>query len=106
MQLVFCPAAREEAREAYLHLAEADEELAIDFERQLRLALRAIEKNPEACRIRRFAVRRKNLSRFKRHYVAYMLWQEQIVIIAIGHASCRPYYWYRRPKNFRDNSPG
>ena len=51
-------------------------------------------------------MRRKNLSRFKRHYVAYMLWQEQIVIIAIGHASCRPYYWYRRPKNFRDNSPG
>jgi hypothetical protein len=55
--------------------------------------------------VRRFGVRRKNLSRFKRHYVAYMLWENQLVIIAIGHASRRPYYWYRRPKAFRENPP-
>ena len=105
MTLAFHAAAREEARAAYLFLAADDPAVADDFERRLRLAISAIEKNPETCRIRRFGVRRKNLSRFKRHYVAYMIWKDQIVIIAIGHASRRPYYWYRRPKAFRGN-PG
>ncbi|MES2709340.1 MAG: type II toxin-antitoxin system RelE/ParE family toxin [Verrucomicrobiota bacterium] len=104
MILVFHPAARDEAREAYLHLARDDEKLALDFEKRLRLALAGILRNPEACRLRRNGVRRKNLSRFKRHYIAYMIWNGQIVIIAVGHASRPPYYWYRRPKNYRDKS--
>jgi plasmid stabilization system protein ParE len=103
MTLAFHQAAREEARAAYLFLASEDPAMADDFERRLRLTIAAIERHPEACRVRRFGVRRKNLSRFKRHYVAYMLWENQLVIIAIGHASRRPYYWYRRPKAFREN---
>ncbi|MDB6120728.1 MAG: hypothetical protein JWO08_4509 [Verrucomicrobiaceae bacterium] len=31
-----------------------------------------------------------------------MIWNDQLVVIAIGHAKKWPYYWYRRPKDFRD----
>jgi plasmid stabilization system protein ParE len=103
MELAFHPAARVEAREAFLYLAEEDECLADDFEVRLTKALAAIQSRPELCRVRRYKVRRKNLLRFKRHYIAYMIWNGQIVIIAIGHGSRPPYYWYRRPKEFREN---
>ncbi len=102
MHLAFHEAAREEARAAFLYLANDDRKVADEFEDRLRQAILAIERNPEACRVRKYGVRRKNLARFKRHYVAYMLWNDLIVIIAIGHASRRPYYWYRRPKDFRE----
>lgn len=105
MTLVFHPAAREEARQAFLYLAEEDENLANDFEIRLTAALTSILKSPETCRVRRYNVRRKNLVRFKRHYVAYMILGDRIVVIAIGHASRRPYYWFRRPKDFRDRNP-
>jgi plasmid stabilization system protein ParE len=74
----------------------------LDFEARLLQALLRISQNPESSRLRRFGVRRRNLIRFKRHYVAYMIWKEQIVVIAIGHASKRPLYWYRRPKEYRE----
>ena len=103
MLIVFHEEAREEARAAFLFLAADDPQIAEDFEHRLRLAIANIGKQPEAYRVRRYGVRRKNLSRFKRHYAAYMIWNDLIVIIAIGHASRRPYYWYRRPKEFREN---
>jgi plasmid stabilization system protein ParE len=102
MTIAYHPAAREEARQAYLYLALEDDDLALDFEARLRQALLRISQNPESSRLRRFGVRRRNLIRFKRHYVAYMIWKEQIVVIAIGHASKRPLYWYRRPKEYRE----
>ena len=100
MTIAFHEAAREEARAAFLFLAADDPKVADDFELRLRLAIAEIGRNPEACRLRKHGVRRKNVSRFKRHYVAYMIWQNIIVIIAVGHASRRPFYWYRRPKEF------
>ena len=105
MTLVFHPAGREEARQAFLYLAEDDEKLADDFEVRLASAFASIQRRPESYRVRRYKVRRKNLIRFKRHYVAYMIWNDQIVVIAIGHASRPPYYWYRRPKEYRENHP-
>ena len=103
MTLAYHPAAREEARQAYLYYADIDEALALDFENRVSDAIEQITQNPESSRVRRYNVRRRNLLRFKSNYIAYMLWQDQIVIIAIGHASKRPYYWYRRPKDYREN---
>ena len=103
MTLVYHPAARAEAKEAYLFLAREDESLALDFEKRLTTALTYILKNPTANRVRRFSVRRKNLTRFNRYYVAYMIWQDEVVVIAIAHSSRRPYYWFRRPKDYRDS---
>ncbi len=73
MTIAYHPAAREEARQAYLYLALEDDDLTLDFEARLRQALRRISQNPESSRIRRFGVRRRNLIRFKRRYVDYMI---------------------------------
>jgi plasmid stabilization system protein ParE len=103
MTIAYHPAAREEARQAYLYYADIDEALARDFEKRVAGALAYIARNPEGHRLRRYNVRRYNLIRFKLYYIAYMIWRDQIVVIAIGHASKRPYYWYRRPKDYREN---
>ena len=78
MPIAFHEAAREEAREAFLFIAADDPEVADDFEHRLRLAIASIEKKPEACRVRRYGVRRKNLPRFKRHYVAYAVFSRSV----------------------------
>jgi toxin ParE1/3/4 len=96
------PAAREEAIEAYVYYAEIDEDLALDFEEKLRGVIARIRRDPLLNRVRKYGVRRVNLPRFKNQYVAYMLWKESVVVIAIGHGKRRPYYWYRRPKQHRD----
>jgi len=103
MPVVYHPAARDEALDTYLHYSEVDEGLADDFEKKIHEAVQRIERDPLTYRIRKYNVRRVNLSRFKERYVAYMIWREQIVVIAIGHAKRRPYYWYRRPKQHRDS---
>lgn len=103
MTLAYHPAAREEVRQAYLYYSAISEELAHDFERHIGEALQYIASNPEGNRLRRYNIRRYNLVRFKLYYVAYMIWRDQIVVIAIGHSSKRPYYWYRRPKDYREN---
>ena len=104
--IVFHPAAREEAREGYLHYGGEDEDLALDFERKINQTLDLIQREPELFRIRRYNVRRVNLPRFKERYIASMIWKGEIVVIAIGHAKRRPYYWYRRPKQHRDEEGG
>jgi plasmid stabilization system protein ParE len=104
MDIVFHPAAREEAHEGYLYYGAEDEELALDFEHKINQTLDLIQHEPELLRIRRYGVRRANLPRFKERYVAYMIWKDKIVVIAIGHAKRRPYYWYRRPKQHREST--
>jgi hypothetical protein len=105
MEIVFHPAAREEAHEGYLYYGAVDDELGLDFERKINQTLDLIQSQPELFSIRRYKVRRANLNRFKEGYIAYMLWKDQIVVIAIGHANRRPYYWYRRPKQHREAHP-
>jgi hypothetical protein len=34
--------------------------------------------------------------RFGEYYIAYMLWHDKVVILAIAHAKRRPYYWRHR----------
>lgn len=42
-------------------------------------------------------MRRANLHpRFSEYYIAYMVWRERVVILAIAHAKRRPYYWRKR----------
>ena len=103
MELVFHPAAREEALEGYLYYGSEDDELAQDFERKINQMLDLIAREPELFRVRRYGVRRANLPLFKEQYIAYMLWKNKIVVIAIGHAKRRPFYWYQRPKQHRES---
>ena len=34
--------------------------------------------------------------RFGEYYIAYMIWREKVVILAVAHAKRRPYYWRKR----------
>lgn len=102
------PLAIEEIAEAYDYLFQhADRDIAEAFRRRVEEKLVACQQNPLLCRVRRFNVRRANLEQFSEHYLAYMLFDERFVVIALGHAKRSPFYWYRRPKQFRmsDVSP-
>ena len=102
MPIVFEDEAREEYREAIGYYHNIDPDLQIGFRAEIGHHLRFIASNPLVPRLRRYGVRRVNLERFALYYVAYMIWKEQIVIVAIGHSRKRPYYWRRRPKGFRE----
>lgn len=53
--------------------------------------------NPLLYNLRRRNTRRANLTpRFGEYYIAYMIWRQKVVILAIAHAKRRPYYWRYR----------
>ncbi len=85
-----------------VYYAGLDEDLALDFEEDLQGVIVRVRRDPLINRVRKYSVRRANLPRFKNQSVAYMMWKASVVVIAIGHAKRRPYYWYRRPKQHRD----
>ena len=101
--IVFHPDAREEYREAIRYYFDIDPDLQLGFRSEFGRSLRQIADNPMLYNERRYGVRRANLERFGFYYIAYQIQKDQLVIIAVGHARKRPYFWYRRPKNFRDN---
>lgn len=97
------PAARDEFDHAMDHFLGIEPELAVAFAAYFRICRRKICENPLLYNIRRFKARRVNLaSRFNEYYIAYMIWREKVVILAIGHAKQRPYYWRKRIRESRD----
>lgn len=99
MQLRAHPDAEDELREGIRHYASLDDEgmLALDFQQTYLRYESSILSNPLLYNIRAGIVRRVNLTpRFGEYYIAYMLWREQVVILAIAHAKRRPYYWRQR----------
>lgn len=96
------PAAQDELEEAVEYYLAIDGELARDFDRYYRRYRQRICENPLLFRIRRFTVRRVNLiPRFGEYYIAYMIWREQVVILAVAHAKRMPYYWRQRIEEAR-----
>jgi plasmid stabilization system protein ParE len=91
------PAAQGELEEAFEYYLAIDKELARDFDLHYKRHRRKICENPLLYRIRRFTVRRVNLApRFDEYYIAYMIWRESVVILAVAHAKRKPYYWRGR----------
>jgi plasmid stabilization system protein ParE len=91
------PGAQKEFEEAFLYYLEIDPELADDFDSIFFRYLGTILASPLLFNIRRGSVRRVNLKpRFAEYYIAYMIWNQQVVILAIAHAKRRPYYWGTR----------
>ena len=102
MPIVFEDEAREEYRKAIGYYHHFDPDLQVGFRAEIGRHLRFIAADPAVPRLRRYGVRRVNLEHFALYYIAYMIWKDQIVIVAIGHAKKRPYYWRRRLKAYRD----
>lgn len=95
------PAARAELYETIRHYAGIDDEghgeLAWAFESTFYRYADAIMADPLLHSLRRRGTRRVNLTpRFGEYYIAYMIWWQRVVILAIAHASRRPYYWRSR----------
>lgn len=94
---VFHPAALQEWRDALDYYAEINSGLSSNFDDAIVDCLERVCADPQLFRIRASTVRRVNLApQFKEWYLAYMLWQNQVVILAIGHAKRRPFYFRSR----------
>lgn len=96
------PAAENEFRDIVRYYAAIDEDdpdhpLAAAFDATFHRHLRLILGTPELVRVRQPPTRRVNLTpRFGEYYIAYMIWKERVVILAVAHAKRRPYYWRKR----------
>ncbi|HBJ84435.1 MAG TPA: hypothetical protein DDZ88_11310 [Verrucomicrobiales bacterium] len=91
------PAAQTELEETAGQYLMIDQVLAESFNHQYLTYRQQICENPLLFNIRAGIVRRVNLTpRFGEYYLAYMLWHEQVIILAVAHAKRRPYYWRHR----------
>ena len=93
------PAAAEELNDVIRYYAGVDEDraLAVAFEDTYLPYEEAIVANHLLYNIRQSQVRRVNLApRFSEYYIAYMIWREKVVILAVAHAKRKPYYWRER----------
>lgn len=92
------PAVWDEFNDAVCYYAaEAGAEIALAFEDCVFRHFDEIQITPLIYRERKWGIRRANLGpQFKEWYIAYMLWKESVVILAIAHAKRRPFYFRRR----------
>ena len=95
--LIWHPAARQEVVDLAERFAQIDKKLLVRFNASVSRYLRLIQENPRTFHERRHEFRRANLSpKFGEYYLAYILWNEHIVIVALGHAKRRPFYFSKR----------
>lgn len=98
------PAARDELHDIIRHYAAIDdldndeqEPLALAFHETFYRYVDEIIAAPTRFSFRLPPARRVNLPpRFGAYYIAYMVWRDLPVILAIAHGKRRPHYWRRR----------
>ena len=71
------------------------EGLGLDFEKEIRNALRIIQQSPEMWPKRHRGVRRYRVERFP-YVIHYKVMTDCIRVIAVAHTSRRPDYWKKR----------
>lgn len=99
MRLQAHPSAKGDLRDILQYYASVDDggELARDFHQRYLHGEGLIVSSPSLFNIRAGSVRRVNLKpRFGEYYIAYMIWKDQVIILAIAHAKRKPYYWRHR----------
>ena len=92
MQIIILPEAEAETTDASLYYEGRVTGLGGSFEREVHFVFTAISAAPEIPRVRPRGYRRVNLKRFP-YYVAYMLFDGMVIILAVGHGARRPEYW-------------
>ena len=95
MTLEFLPEAAQEAAEAVAYYEEAEPNLGVRFRQELESVATAILLHPLLWRERPGGYRRVNLPGFP-FYVAYILREERVRVVAIGHGARRPGYFGQR----------
>ena len=95
MRLVILGEAEREFAESVTYYEAKEAGLGWRFRTEVVQAVDWIERNSELPRIRPKGYRRRNLHAFP-HYVAYVLRDETLWIVAIAHAYRRPEFWLDR----------
>jgi hypothetical protein len=91
------PAAAQELRDVVEYYEGIDPELADAFLTCFDGYRDRISESPLHFNLRKGGVRRANLfPRFREYYLPFMIWNDQVVILAVAHAKRRPFYWRRR----------
>jgi toxin ParE1/3/4 len=91
----FQPEAREELREAALFYNRQQKGLGQESRQEVARAIEHIRALPEACQALGDGFRRHRLDRFP-YGVLDKLWNNQVIIVAVAHASRDPGYWRDR----------
>ena len=95
MTLEFLPQAEQEAAEATAYYEQADPGLGMRFREEIESVTAVLLSHPLLWRQRAGGYRRVNLPGFP-FYVAYVLRDERVRVIAIGHGAQQPDYFRQR----------
>ena len=95
MTLEFLSEAWIEAEEATRYYEDRVPGLGLRFRLQLESVCATISGQPLLWNEREGGYRRVNLPGFP-YYVAYVIRNDRIIVIAVGHSSRRPMYWAKR----------
>jgi plasmid stabilization system protein ParE len=92
MEVLLLPEAAQEFEDAVVYLEEEEPGLGGRFRAELDSHVRWIALNPTIPRLRDGVYRRVNLQVFP-YYIAYLIKNESVWILAIAHGHRRPDYW-------------
>jgi hypothetical protein len=98
MRIVVLPEAADEFNEDAGHFEREQPGLGKRFRDEVDRHICWIAEHAELSRLRPGGYRRVNLKVFP-YYVAYLIWQETVWILAIAHGHRKPEYWIRRRQN-------
>jgi len=95
MTLITLGEAEKEFAESVNYYESKETGLGARFRDEIVEAVDRISRNPELARLRPKRYRRVNLRAFP-HYVAYIIREQTIWIVAIAHGHRRPEFWINR----------
>lgn len=95
MTLLILGEAEREFVESIAYYESKETGLGWRFRAEVVEAVDWISRNPALPRLRRKGYRRRNLHAFP-HYIAYVIREQTIWIVAIAHAYRRPEFWIER----------
>jgi plasmid stabilization system protein ParE len=89
------PWAVADAREAYLYLLERDPQVAVEFQRRVTEALRALAETAQQYQAREGSIRRCPLKTFP-HGILYEVEGDKVIVYAVAHPRREPGFWKKR----------
>ncbi len=95
MRLLILGPAEREFSESVAYYEAKEPGLGWRFRTEVFEAVGSIQRNPDLHRVRAKGHRRRNLQAFP-HYIAYIIRDETIWIVAIAHGYRRPEFWLDR----------
>lgn len=95
MKKIFLQQAFDELNDAVAYYEEQQPGLGMKMKDEVDQHVRWILNNPTTPRIRIGGYRRINLKIFP-YYIAYIVYQEALWILAIAHSHRKPVYWIKR----------